>query len=80
MPMNVKATDILAITCTSDFKTALVYGTATIDGSGSFAFRIRMTDNGEPGTGQDVYGIIISNGYDSGDKVLEGGNIQIHKM
>jgi hypothetical protein len=28
----------------------------------------------------DVYGIIISNGYVSGDKVLEGGNIQIHKM
>lgn len=77
-PMNVKATDILAITCTSDFKTALVYGTATIDGSGSYAFRIRMTDNGEPGTA-DVYGIILSNGYDSGDKVLEGGNIQIHK-
>ena len=77
---NFKATDILAITCTSDFKTAMVYGTGTIDGSGSYAFRIRMTDNQEPGTGFDVYGIIISNGYDSGDKVLEGGNIQIHKM
>lgn len=79
-PMNVKATDILAITCTSDFKTAMVYGTASIDGSGSFAFRIRMTDNGEPGIGSDVYGIILSNAYDSGDKILEGGNIQIHKL
>ena len=78
--MNVKATDVLAITCTNDFKTALVYGTATIDGAGTFAFRIRMTDNQEPGTGFDVYGIILSNGYDSGDKVLDGGNIQIHKL
>lgn len=77
-PMNVKAITILAITCTADFKTATVFGNATIDGSGSFPFRIRMTDNGEPGTA-DVYGIILSNGYVSGDKVLEGGNIQIHK-
>jgi hypothetical protein len=79
-PMNFKATNILAITCTPDFKTANVYGTATIDGSGSFAFRIRMTDNGDPGIGMDVYGIIVSNGYLSGDKVLQGGNIQIHKL
>lgn len=78
-PMNFKATSILAITCTADFKTANVFGNATIDGSGSFPFRIRMTDNGEPGT-SDVYGIIISNGYVSGDKILEGGNIQIHKL
>ncbi len=80
MPMNVKATEILAITCTPDFKTATVYGTATIDGSGSYAFRIRMTDNNEPGKGYDVYGILLSNGYNSGDKVLDGGNIQIHKL
>ena len=78
--MNVKSIDILAITCTPDFKTANIYGTATIDGSGMFAFRIRATDNTEPGTGSDVYGIIVSSGYNSGDKVLEGGNIQIHKL
>jgi hypothetical protein len=80
MPMNVKSTEILAITCTPDFKTATVYGNATIDGSGSYAFRIRMTDNNEPGKGYDVYGILLSNGYNSGDKVLDGGNIQIHKL
>ena len=39
-----------------------------------------MTDNQEPGVGFDVYGILISNGYNSGDKILEGGNIQIHKL
>jgi hypothetical protein len=76
--MNLKATSIDAITCTADRKTADIYGTATIDGSGAFAFRIRVTDNGEPGVGQDVYGIIVSNGYVSGDKVLQGGNVQIH--
>jgi adhesin/invasin len=79
-PMNVKSSDILAITCTSDFKTANIYGTATVNGSGPFAFRISATDNGEHGTRFDVYGIIVSNGYVSGDKVLEGGNIQIHKL
>jgi hypothetical protein len=78
--IDVKSINILAITCTSDFKTAQVFGNATINGSGSFPFRIRMTDNGDPGIGQDVYGIIISTGYVSGDKILEGGNIQIHKL
>jgi hypothetical protein len=76
-PMNVKATSITAVTCTTDRKTATIFGQATIDGAGSFNFRIRVTDNGEPGT-SDIYGIIISNGYVSGDKTLEGGNVQIH--
>jgi hypothetical protein len=35
-------------------------------------------DNGEPGVGVDRYEIRLSNGYDSGLQILQGGNIQIH--
>jgi hypothetical protein len=37
-----------------------------------------VTDNGEPGAGQDRYRIRLSNGYDSGTQTLAGGNIQLH--
>jgi hypothetical protein len=38
---------------------------------------IEVKDLGEPGR-RDTYRIILSNGYDSGEHTLEGGNIQIH--
>jgi hypothetical protein len=76
-PLDMKSTQITAVTCTSDRMTAQIFGDATIDGSGPFKFRIRVTDNGEPGH-DDIYGIILSNGYASLDQTLEGGNVQIH--
>ena len=36
-----------------------------------------LRDLGEPGT-NDRYRIRLSNGYDSGDRQLSGGNVQIH--
>jgi hypothetical protein len=57
---------------------ATIFGTATIDGSGSFVFRIDVSDQGEPGR-NDSYGIILSDGYASGQHQLQGGNVQIHK-
>jgi hypothetical protein len=56
---------------------ASIFGTATIDGAGSFVFRIDVVDLGEPGT-NDRYRLRLSNGYDSGNQQLEGGNVQIH--
>jgi hypothetical protein len=56
---------------------ASIFGTATINGSGSFDFRIDVQDLGEPGQ-NDRYRIRLSNGYDSGDQQLRSGNIQIH--
>ena len=56
---------------------ASIFGTATIDGAGSFDYRIDVKDLGEPGT-SDTYRIRLSNGYDSGEQVISGGNIQIH--
>jgi hypothetical protein len=34
--------------------------------------------HGEGGTAVDVYGIVVANGYASGDQPLQGGNVQIH--
>ena len=56
---------------------ASIFGTATIDGEGSFDYQIDVTDLGEPGT-SDTYRIWLSNGYDSGVQTLNGGNVQIH--
>ncbi len=56
---------------------ASIFGTASINGSGTFNFRVDLKDLGEPGT-SDTYRIRLSNGYDSGEQTLAGGNVQIH--
>ena len=76
--MNVHSTDLIATTCSNDMTMATIFGTATIDGSGTFIFRIDVIDLGESGT-NDAYGIILSNGYFSGEHQLQGGNVQIHQ-
>jgi Bacterial Ig-like domain (group 1) len=76
--MNVHSIDVLAVTCNDAGTSASIFGTATIDGAGTFNFRIDVVDNGEPGAGSDTYRIRLSSGYDSGVKTLLGGNIQLH--
>jgi hypothetical protein len=78
-PMNVHSTKVTATTCDNARQHATIFGEATIDGSGTFVFRIDVSDMGEPGT-NDTYGILLSNGYgyDSGQQTLQGGNVQIH--
>jgi len=79
-PMNVKSTKILAVLCTDDLTQATIFGLATIDGSGEFAYRIDVQDLSEPGVGQDTYRMRIGI-YDSGQPgTLAGGNVQIHKL
>jgi Big-like domain-containing protein len=76
--MNVHSIDITAVVCNAAGTKASIFGTATVDGAGSFDFRIDVADNGEPGR-NDTYRIRMSNGYDSGVQTLaKGGNIQIH--
>ena len=76
--MNVHSTNIQAVVCNAAGTRASIFGTATIDGGGSFDFRIDVADNGEPGR-SDTYRMRLSNGYDSGIQTLaRGGNIQIH--
>ncbi len=52
-------------------------GTASVNGAGSFAFSVTVSDNGEPGKGIDTFSISLSNGY-SASGTLAGGNIQLH--
>jgi hypothetical protein len=79
-PMNVKSTKIVAVLCSDDLKQATIFGLATINGSGEFAFRIDVQDLAEPGVGQDTYRMRIGL-YDSGEPgTLAGGNVQIHKL
>jgi hypothetical protein len=75
--MHVGSIDVLSVVCSEDGTMASIFGTATIDGAGSFVFRIDVVDLGEPGT-SDRYRLRLSNGYDSGDQQLAGGNVQIH--
>jgi Big-like domain-containing protein/beta-propeller repeat-containing protein len=78
-PRHVKSTELLATTCSEDLMSATIFGKATIDDSPTeFIFRIDVTDVAEPGR-DDTYGIMMSDGYVSGQQQLQGGNVQIHK-
>jgi Bacterial Ig-like domain (group 1) len=71
--------EIASVVCSEGGKEASIFGDGTVAGSGDFGFRIRVRDEAEPGAGADVYGILIANGYASGDQTLAGGNVQIHR-
>ena len=80
--LHVKSTQILAVVCEGN--SATIYGVANVTAelplaSGTFPFRVRVTDMGEPGSqpGPDKYGILVANGYYTGDQPLQGGNIQV---
>jgi hypothetical protein len=79
-PLTVHSINVLAVVCVrfpDGHAEATIFGEATIDGSGRYAYRIDVEDRGEPGT-TDTYWITLSNGYNSGRHPLEGGNITIH--
>jgi hypothetical protein len=58
---------------------ATIYGQAKINKTGSFTYRITVQDLADPGVGKDTYWILLQNGYDSGEKILQGGNVQIRR-
>src|SRR3989454_308079 len=76
--VNGNAVNILVGVCNNDLPLADIYGKATIDGAGSFIFRIEVQDLHALGL-TDTYWLLLSNGYDSGSHALGGGNVQIHK-
>ena len=78
-PLNVKAISVLAIVCQGSTQ-ASIYGQAKINGSGSFFYRINVKDLAEPGVGIDTYWILLQTGYNSGEHILQGGNIQIRRQ
>ena len=75
--LNVHSLDVRAVVCRPDGTSASIFGTARVNGSGSFDYRIDLRDLGEPGR-NDRYRLRLSTGYDSGDRPLLGGNVQIH--
>jgi hypothetical protein len=77
-PMQVKSISIDAVTCSSDGTRASIFGTATVNGTGTYDFRIDVQDLAEPGRLADTYRMRLSNGYDSGEHKLRRGNVQIH--
>jgi len=56
---------------------ATVFGTATINGSGSFVFRFDVVDAGEPPL-TDTFRLRLSDGSDTGVQPLTSGNLQVH--
>jgi len=77
-PIDVHAINVLAIVCASNFQSASIFGTATINGTGSYNYRIDVKDLDSLGL-PDRYWIALSNGYDSGDQPLGGGDVTIHQ-
>jgi hypothetical protein len=75
--LDVHSINIKAVTCSANLELADIYGTATVNGSGSFVFRIEVTDPDSSGA-PDTYWIVLNNGYDSGKHPLGGGTVEIH--
>jgi hypothetical protein len=78
--VNVHSKTVTSGFCVSDaFAAATITGIATVDGEGSYEYTLDLVDSGEPGRA-DLFRLRLSNGYDSGEQPLLGGNIQIHKQ
>jgi hypothetical protein len=77
-PTDVKSITVQALTCANNRTRGTIFGQAKVDGSGVHNFRIDVQDLGEPGKGRDTYRMRVDNGYDSGERILRGGNVQIH--
>jgi Bacterial Ig-like domain (group 1)/Beta-propeller repeat len=75
--LNMHSINVLAIVCDGSTR-ASIFGQATIDGSGIFNYRINVQDLGGPGKGQDKYQLLVD-GYNSGEQMLRGGNVEIRR-
>ena len=84
LPYHVDSTQITAYGEDPAFPNARdICGCARTNAGEIVQFRVRMEDNGEPGT-NDTFGIVLSNGYILTSRLLGtsgpgGGNIQLHK-
>jgi hypothetical protein len=74
-PFKLMSSQIAALVCSNGGESASVFGSATVAGS-TLDFRIDVIDAGAAGH-TDSFRIRLSNGYDSGEKRLERGSLQI---
>jgi hypothetical protein len=59
---------------------AVITGTAKVNGSGNYKFKIRVKDNGHPGRGNDRYELmVVGFPLDQPETPLGGGNLTLHK-
>jgi hypothetical protein len=72
--LKVQSINVLAIVCDGSTR-ASIFGQATIEGSGLLNYRINVQDLGK---GPDTYQLLMD-GYNSGEQILRGGNIQIRR-
>jgi PKD domain len=84
--IDLKSTSITFVSILSDNEHATLKGTATVNGTSGYTFRVDMEDNGEPGKGVDRVRIRLSgptnydsNAFAANGGLLIAGNIQIHK-
>jgi hypothetical protein len=66
----------LSVVCAQN--RARIFGIGRVDQTQPVHYRIDIADNGEP-SDADTYRIRLSNGYDSGEHTLLGGNIQVQR-
>ena len=78
-PVNIKAVTVEVVLCDKSAGTAELYGQASVDGSDqTYEYQIKLKDAGQGNDPGDKYGIIVPGiGYASGDRNLEGGNVNI---
>jgi len=74
--VKVKSSEVTAY-IVLDPVTRLIEGIAKVNGKDSFAYKVIVVDNGEPGR-NDSFSLEVSNGY-STLGTLKGGNIQLHR-
>ena len=74
---RVKAHTPAGYTADGNTRTIVWAGNCEVDGRAGQTCQVTVTDNGEPGRGQDIF-TITAGGYTAGGP-LAGGNIQLHK-
>jgi len=72
----VHSDEVQAVVCDEASGRATVYGVATVNGD-PVAYRFDVADVAEPGAGSDTYRLLLGSGYDSDERILEGGNVQV---
>jgi hypothetical protein len=84
--IDLKSTSITFVSILSDNKHTTFNGTATVNGTSGYTFRVDIEDNGEPGNGVDRFRIRLngptsydSNAFAANGGLLTSGNIQVHK-
>jgi hypothetical protein len=74
--MKIKSTSVTAYIIIDEF-TRQIEGLAKVNGKGSYAYTVVVSDNGEPGR-NDTFSLELSTGYSVSGTLSAGGNIQLH--